>query len=70
MTRPIPDEVCRAAAQMILRAAGSDLKHYMPDSQTRIVEATRNVMQSVADHADGHVREALDAMEKCTWEGE
>lgn len=59
MADRIPDEVIRSAADMILAAAGSGLRHHtLATNRARILETTRNVLQAVADHAEDGVRAA------------
>lgn len=64
MADRIPDEVCQSAADMILAAAGSRLRHYVPVAQDHIIETTRNILQAVADHTEDGVREAVEALAK------
>lgn len=69
MSDPLPDEVCAAAADLILKPLGSQLRHYMPGLRAAAIEITRAVLQSVRDHDADSIRDAVDALTKRAKEG-
>ena len=62
MAQPIPDEVCIAAIDIVLKPLGSQLRHYMPGQKAGAVKAMRGLLQAQRDHDADSIRDAVDAL--------
>ncbi len=61
---PIPDEVCIAALELVLKPLGTSLRHYMPVHKADAIAAMRGVLTAERERWDDCEQCAADAIRK------